>query len=110
MNYGESACKWSPDISRNEDWFEKQMKSILPKKLHIQEDLLFMFLDSWAKHPMNVFDENQKEEFDKESKQAGAELGQAQPLLGQSQIKTRIEFTDLLDVNLVFGSIWLGNL
>ena len=48
--------------------------------------------------------------FEIKKKQAGAELGQAQPLLRQSYIKTRVEpkITAILDVNLVFGNIWLG--
>jgi len=68
VNYRESTCKWSPDNCRNEEWFETSMKSILHEKFHIKEDLPFVFLDSWAKHPMNVNDEDQKEMFDKESR------------------------------------------
>ena len=79
LNYRKNTCQWSPANCRNEDWFEKSMKDILQDNFHIKQDLPFVFLDSWAKHPMNINDEEQKQKFDRESKKLWMLAKRAKP-------------------------------
>ena len=79
VNYRENTCQWSPANCRNEQWFEKSMKDILKDKFHIKQDFPFVFLDSWAKHPMNINDGEQKQKFDRESKKLWMLAKRAKP-------------------------------
>ena len=43
------------------------MNSILESKFHIGRKLPFAFIDSWAKHPLNIDDPLQQEAFARET-------------------------------------------
>ena len=79
MNNRKNNCEWSPANCKNKEWFEKSMLKILQEKFHIEQDLPFVFLDSWAKHPMNINDKEQKQMFDTESKKLWLLAKEAKP-------------------------------
>ena len=43
------------------------ISSILESKFHIGRNLTFAFIDSWAKHPLNLDDPVQQEAFNRET-------------------------------------------
>jgi len=79
VKYRRNTCQWSPSNCKDEQWFAKSMLSILQEKFHIKQDLPFVFLDSWAKHPMNVNDEEQKVKFHTESEKLWSLAKQSKP-------------------------------
>eukprot|EP00092_Neocalanus_flemingeri_P005208 GFUD01005601.1.p1 GENE.GFUD01005601.1~~GFUD01005601.1.p1 ORF type:complete len:567 (+),score=149.53 GFUD01005601.1:90-1703(+) len=79
VDYRRNTCKWSPGNCRDEEWFSKSMLNILQEKFTMKYDLPFVFLDSWAKHPMNINDEEQKEKFNIESQKLWLLAKEAKP-------------------------------
>eukprot|EP00092_Neocalanus_flemingeri_P052392 GFUD01061233.1.p1 GENE.GFUD01061233.1~~GFUD01061233.1.p1 ORF type:complete len:329 (+),score=70.49 GFUD01061233.1:85-987(+) len=79
VDYRRNTCKWSPGNCRDEEWFSKSMLNILQEKFTMKYDLPFVFLDSWAKHPMNINDEEQKERFNFESQKLWLLAKEAKP-------------------------------
>ena len=59
-------CQWSPDSCHDESWFKQDMTRILQEKFHFDNEIPFVFIDTWAKHPMNAEDKTQQFFFDQE--------------------------------------------
>jgi len=79
VNYRNITCQYSPPNCHDEKWFMKSMKSILTDKFHITQDIPFVFIDSWAKHPVNAEDLTQKEKFESETEKLWTFAKEAKP-------------------------------
>jgi len=55
------------ELCRDEAAFSKSMMGAIEEKFHIGKNLTFAFIDSWAKHPMNVGDQQQQDAFARET-------------------------------------------
>ena len=67
VKFRHSMCKYGELNCRDEKWFVREMSAILREKFRFQTELPFVFLDSWAKHPLNIQDKNQQGVFLKEA-------------------------------------------
>ena len=61
-------CIFTPTKCRDENAFSTAMMSAMEEKFHVGRNLSFAFIDSWAKHPMNLDDPLQQEAFNRESR------------------------------------------
>ncbi len=55
------------DLCRDEATFSKSMMAALKESFHLDRDLTFAFIDSFAKHPMNLEDQQQQDAFAREA-------------------------------------------
>ena len=55
------------EFCRNEAAFSQSMMGAIEEKFHVGRNLTFAFIDSWAKHPMNLEDEQQQDAFARET-------------------------------------------
>ena len=55
------------DYCRDEAAFSKSMMGAIEEKFHVGRNLTFAFIDSWAKHPMNLNDTQQQAAFARET-------------------------------------------
>ena len=55
------------EYCRNEAAFSKSMMGAIEEKFHIGRNLPFTFIDSWAKHPLNLGDQQQQDAFARET-------------------------------------------
>ena len=60
-------CVFTPKRCRDEQAFSMSMMRAIEAKFHVGRNLTFAFVDSWAKHPMNLNDELQQEAFRRKS-------------------------------------------
>jgi hypothetical protein len=67
VSFFHSTCIILPEYCHDENWFVTSMNSILESKFHIGRQLPFAFIDSWAKHPLNLGDEQQQAAFARET-------------------------------------------
>ena len=67
VKFRQSMCQYGELNCRDEKWFVREMSSILREKFRFQTELPFVFIDSWAKHPLNIQDKNQQEVFSQEA-------------------------------------------
>jgi len=56
-----------PEYCHDEQWFMTGISTILESKFHINRNLPFAFIDSWAKHPLNIDDIFQQDAFARET-------------------------------------------
>ena len=63
----EKTCVFTPKRCRDEKAFSTSMMAAIEAKFHVGRNLTFAFIDSWAKHPMNLNDERQQDAFRRES-------------------------------------------
>ena len=47
----------TPDQCRDEATYSASMMNAIEEKFHVGKNLTFAFIDSWAKHPMNIEDQ-----------------------------------------------------
>ena len=47
----------TPEQCRDEATFSASMMNAIEEKFHVGRNLTFAFIDSWAKHPMNIEDQ-----------------------------------------------------
>jgi hypothetical protein len=50
-------CIFTPKQCRDEKTFSASMMNAIEEKFHVGRNLTFAFIDSWAKHPMNLGDQ-----------------------------------------------------
>ena len=55
------------EYCRDEAAFSKSMMGAIEEKFHVGRNLTFAFIDSWAKHPMNLDDQHQQDAFARET-------------------------------------------
>ena len=60
-------CELLPEYCHDERWFMSGISNIIESKFHIGRNLTFTFIDSWAKHPLNLDDLFQQEAFNREA-------------------------------------------
>jgi len=81
VKFRQSMCQYGELNCRDEKWFAREMSAILKEKF-------FVFLDSWAKHPLNIQDSAQQKVFRKE----------AEKLLSIGNTASPFEFRTVNDV------------
>ena len=64
---GPRSCAILPEYCRDEQWFISGISSVLKANFHVDKTLPFVFVDSWAKHPLNIDDLVQQEAFNRET-------------------------------------------
>jgi hypothetical protein len=55
------------EYCRDEATFSKSMMGAIEEKFHVGRNLPFAFIDSWAKHPLNLGDQQQQDAFARET-------------------------------------------
>ena len=61
-------CIFTPERCRDEQTFSTSMMNAIEAKFHVGIKLPFAFIDSWAKHPMNIDDSTQQQAFNRETR------------------------------------------
>ena len=56
-----ATCIFTPKQCRDEKTFSASMMNAIEEKFHVGKNLTFAFIDSWAKHPMNLGDQVYKQ-------------------------------------------------
>ena len=54
VKFRHSMCQYGELNCRDEKWFAREMSAIRKEKFKFDSELSFVFLDSWAKHPLNI--------------------------------------------------------
>ncbi len=55
------------ELCRDETAFSKSMMEAIQENFNLDRDLTFAFIDSFAKHPMNLGDQQQQDAFAREA-------------------------------------------